>query len=100
MLTAFGGTESALIAAGVPVKTVSERLGHSTVAITQDIYAHVLPHMQRQAADAIEKLWKPKGNATDDESPPDRVSETALCTDCAPQKEIPVQNAILNGNFA
>lgn len=89
-----------LIAAGVPVKTVSERLGHSTVVITQDIYTHVLPHMQRQAADAIEKLWKPKGNATDGEPPPDRVSEIALCTYCAPETKIPAQNAILNGNFA
>jgi integrase len=32
-----------LIAAGVPVKVVSERLGHASVGITQDIYTHVLP---------------------------------------------------------
>lgn len=89
-----------LIAAGVPVKTVSERLGHSTVVITQDIYAHVLPHMQRQAADEIEKLWKTKGDATDGAPSPDRVSEKALCTYCAPKTKIPVQNLILNGNFA
>ncbi|OPZ81643.1 MAG: site-specific tyrosine recombinase XerC [bacterium ADurb.Bin429] len=47
-----------LIAAGVPVKAVSERLGHSTVVITQDIYAHVLPTMQDQAARAMEALWQ------------------------------------------
>jgi len=43
-----------LIMAGVPVKVVSERLGHSTVTITQDIYAHVMPHMQQQAPDVME----------------------------------------------
>lgn len=64
-----------LIAAGVPVKTVSERLGHSTVVITQDIYAHVLPHMQRQAADTIEMLWKKKPA---DDIPPDQVKECAV----------------------
>ena len=45
-----------LIANGVPVKVVSERLGHSGVAITQDLYTHVLPHMQQQAADAVDNL--------------------------------------------
>lgn len=48
---------TALIAAGVPVKVISERLGHSSVVITQDIYGHVLPTMQRQAADIMEGLW-------------------------------------------
>lgn len=45
-----------LIAAGVPVKVVSERLGHADVNITQNVYAHVLPHMQQQAVDALEGL--------------------------------------------
>ena len=31
----------------------SERLGHSSVSITTDIYAHALPGWQRQAADAF-----------------------------------------------
>lgn len=35
---------------GVPVKVVSERLGHSNVGITLSIYAHVLPSMQKDAA--------------------------------------------------
>ncbi len=39
-----------LLEAGVPVKVVSERLGHSTTAITADIYQHVAPHMQEEAA--------------------------------------------------
>jgi integrase len=42
-----------LLQRGVPIKVVSERLGHSTVALTLDVYAHVLPAMDRDAALAI-----------------------------------------------
>jgi len=42
-----------LLAAGVPVKVVSERLGHSTVAFTMDVYQHVLPGQQREAVQAL-----------------------------------------------
>jgi integrase len=41
---------SVLLAAGVPVKVVSERLGHSAVTITLEIYQHVMPGMQAEAA--------------------------------------------------
>ena len=34
----------------VPVKVISERLGHATVAFTLDRYAHVLPGAQSEAA--------------------------------------------------
>jgi integrase len=39
----------------VPVKVVSEALGHSSAAFTMDVYQHVLPTMQEQAAAAIEE---------------------------------------------
>lgn len=39
-----------LLQAGVPVKVVSERLGHATVMITLEIYTHVMPGMQAEAA--------------------------------------------------
>lgn len=45
-----------LIKAGVPVKVVSERLGHHNPAFTIDTYQHVLPGMQAEAATAFEKL--------------------------------------------
>ena len=44
---------SQLLKAGVPVKVVSERLGHATASITLDVYSHVLPGMQ---ADAVAKI--------------------------------------------
>jgi integrase len=40
-----------LLQAGVPVKVVSERLGHAQISMTLDIYAHVLPAMDADAAD-------------------------------------------------
>ena len=40
-----------LLQAGVPVKVVSERLGHAQISLTLDIYAHVLPAMDADAAD-------------------------------------------------
>lgn len=39
-----------------PIKVVSERLGHASISITLDFYAHVLPSMQKEAAQAINGL--------------------------------------------
>src|SRR3978361_1213822 len=36
--------------AGVPVKVISERLGHESPAFTLKQYAHVIPGMQAEAA--------------------------------------------------
>jgi integrase len=49
-----------LIKAGVPVKVVSERLGHATPAFTIDTYQHVLPGMQADAARVFERLVAPE----------------------------------------
>jgi len=45
-----------LLAAGVHPKVVQERLGHASVALTLDTYSHVLPSMQRDAADRLEEI--------------------------------------------
>ncbi len=45
-----------MLSSGVPVKVVSERLGHSKTAVTLDTYAHVLPEQDRDAADRIAAL--------------------------------------------
>jgi integrase len=44
-----------LLTAGVHPKIVSERLGHSNIAITMDIYSHVLPGLQEQAVLALDQ---------------------------------------------
>jgi integrase len=44
---------STLIAQGVPVNVVSERLGHARTSITMDIYVHSNDEQQRQAANSF-----------------------------------------------
>ena len=41
---------------GVHPKVVSDRLGHSTIAITIDTYSHVMPSLDEEAADTVAKL--------------------------------------------
>jgi integrase len=43
-----------LLANGVHPKVAQERLGHSTVGITLDLYSHVLPGMQEDAAAKVD----------------------------------------------
>lgn len=45
-----------LFAADVHPKIVSERLGHATVGFTLDVYAHVVPGMQDEAAGRLDAL--------------------------------------------
>jgi integrase len=58
-----------MLASGVHPKIAQERLGHSSVAITLDLYSHVLPGLQADAAariddvvrTAIDRRREPKG---------------------------------------
>ncbi len=45
-----------LLAAGVDLKAISERLGHASVAFTMDTYAHVLPGTQAVAAERFDRI--------------------------------------------
>jgi integrase len=47
---------SLLLKAGVPVKVVSERLGHSNPGFTMSVYQHVIPGMQAEAAQVFSRL--------------------------------------------
>jgi integrase len=49
-------TATLLMQEGTSAKVVSERLGHASVNITLDVYSHVLPGMQEEATDRLEKL--------------------------------------------
>lgn len=44
------------LAAGVPPKVMSDRLGHSTVAFTQDVYMHAIPRLEDEAAEQMADL--------------------------------------------
>ena len=50
---------SLALSAGVPLKVVSERLGHSQTAITADLYTHVHAAVGRQAAAQIAAQLQP-----------------------------------------
>lgn len=47
-----------LLKQGVNPKVVSERLGHAKVGTTLDIYSHVLPNMQEQAALGLDRAFR------------------------------------------
>jgi integrase len=44
------------LSAGVPPKVVAEQLGHASAAFTLDVYSHLLPHMQEEAAIKVEQI--------------------------------------------
>ncbi len=50
------GAASLMLAAGIPLGVVSKRLGHSQLSLTSDLYQHLLPETDRQAAEAVEEL--------------------------------------------
>lgn len=49
-------TATLLLQAGINPKVVSERLGHSTIILTLDVYSHVLPTMQEDASAQLEAM--------------------------------------------
>ena len=49
---------SLMLAEGVHLKVVSERLGHSSVGITGDLYSHVAPSVQRDASVRFGVSWE------------------------------------------
>ena len=51
---------------GVHPKIVSERLGHSSIQITLDTYSHVLPNLQSEAAQKLDKALFGKSDGTEE----------------------------------
>jgi integrase len=49
-----------LLAAGVHPKIVQERLGHSSISMTLDIYSHVTATMQADAAARLDAAYGPR----------------------------------------
>lgn len=48
------GHATQLLRHGIHPKVVNERLGHSSIGITLDVYSHVLPSLQEEAAKKID----------------------------------------------
>jgi integrase len=51
-----------LLAAGVPLRTVSYRAGHAQTSTTENLYAHAIKTADEIAADALDDILTPKGN--------------------------------------
>jgi integrase len=52
---------SQLLDAGVPVRTVSGRVGHLNPSITTNIYSHWIPESDERAADVVsDRIWRSK----------------------------------------
>jgi integrase len=47
---------SLMLKQGISVKVVQERLGHSDAAMTLNVYSHVIPGMQREAAEKMDEI--------------------------------------------
>lgn len=46
-----------LLAQGVHHKVLQERLGHSTITVTMDVYSDVMPSLQREGAPHLDRLF-------------------------------------------
>ena len=47
---------SFMLAEGVPMRVITEILGHSDASLTANVYAHVAPELQREATDRVGRL--------------------------------------------
>jgi integrase len=57
---------SLLLADGVDLATVSERLGHSSVRVTADVYSHAIRGRDQDAARRWDKLMRPNGGSREE----------------------------------
>lgn len=46
-----------LISLGIQPKVIAERLGHSSISITMDVYGYLMPGAQEQVASALDAKW-------------------------------------------
>jgi len=53
------------LAAGIPIKVMQDRLGHSSALITSDLYTHVLPAVHADAAERIAAALSRRAAAPD-----------------------------------
>ena len=78
-----------LLANGIDVKTVADRLGHANASITLSWYAHAIPEKDHEAAEVIGSLFAKKA---DGDTERESHSSPANSSDMAP-----ISNASSNG---
>lgn len=42
-----------MLSAGIPLPVIAEMLGHSSIRVTADLYAHIVPSLRQDAADKL-----------------------------------------------
>lgn len=47
-----------MLQAGVPLPVIAEILGHSTMRVTADLYAHIVPELRRDAAERLSGMLR------------------------------------------
>jgi site-specific recombinase XerD len=52
-----------MLAQGIPLRSIQEILGHSSIAITANLYAHVGEQLKREAANAMDAIFAGKAKA-------------------------------------
>jgi integrase len=57
-LLGLGGGVGLLIERGAHAKEIAERLGHSTVRLTLDRYAHLLPSLDERLREGLEETYQ------------------------------------------
>jgi integrase len=62
---------SQMLSLGVPLPTVSKRLGHANVNVTATIYAHALPNDEAEAA----AIWGKGMKAAKESAPPEQLQK-------------------------
>jgi integrase len=45
-----------MLAQGIPLRSIQDILGHSSISLTANLYAHVGEQLKREAADAMDNL--------------------------------------------
>ena len=75
---------TAILAAGIPAKIVSERLGHANVQITLDTYSHVIPGLDEQAAATVARLILEGSDTASTGSPGNDAANSAAKTGDGP----------------
>jgi integrase len=66
-----------MIAAGVNAKALSTFMGHANIAITIDLYGHLMPGSEAEAADLLDAYLAREAGGTSPETSPDSAPTAA-----------------------
>ncbi|MBU0511331.1 MAG: site-specific integrase [Chloroflexi bacterium] len=77
---------------GIPVLIASGRLGHSKPSVTMDVYGHLIPSKQEEAAELMDSLLSPDADTTTPKSHQN-------CTETESDQTKKTQDTVVSGSF-